>query len=128
MVSLRKKKPATAVVPFSPEAVFQGEPSLQTVKIDMLLQVLALFVEPMWKKYQPILSLMGIRETPEALIRVILLPQNEALLKSSIDSVCSIMKAAADDQVTRQDYEEILLSGIEVIRVVNSTKVEEVPA
>ena len=132
-LSIRKKKPATALVPFNPEAVFQGEPSLQTAKLDMLLQVLSLFAQPMWKQYQPILSLvkmagMAIPDSPQDLISAILLSQNDERTKNSVLSALEIMRAVVDDQVSRQDYEEILLSGIEVIKVVNSTKVEEVPA
>ena len=125
-LSIRKKKPPTAMVPFTPETIFQGEPSPQTVKLDMLLQVMALIIQPMWKKYQPFLTLVGIRETPEELISAVLHQSSDMRMKSSIDYALSIMQAVADDQVSPQDFEPILFDGVNAIKIVNSTKVEEV--
>lgn len=134
MVSLRKRKPAaTALIPYNPEEIMRGEPSTQSLKLNMTLQVLALFVQPMWKQYQPVLSLVklagiAIPDSPDQLISAILQTQSDERMRSSVLSACEIMRAVVDDQVTPQEFEEILLRGIEIIKVVNSDENRRIEA
>ena len=134
MVALRKKRSATqALAPFNPEQIMQGEPSLQIDKLSMTLQVASLFLEPLWKQAQPILFILKLKGMPipdslQDLISALLLQMNDEHMRSSVLSALEIMKAVVDDQVSVQAFEDILLSHIEVIKIVNSTKVEEVPA
>lgn len=131
MGALHRKKPATtAVVPFNPEQIMQGESSTQSVKITMTLQVLSLFLQPLWKQAQPILLLlkmkgMAIPSSPEELISAVLLQNNDDLTRNSVLSVCEIMRAVVDEAVTPQAFEEILLTHMAVlqaVRVVEESK------
>lgn len=123
-LSLRKKKPTAALVPVNSEEIMRGEPSLQTAKLDMTLQVLSLFIAPLWKQYQPVLALVklagvAIPDQPDQLISALLQSQNDAHMRSSVLSACEIMRAAVDDQVSTQAFEEILLTHIAIIKAVN---------
>ena len=71
---------------------------------------------------------IAIPDSPDQLISAILLSQNDERMRSSVLSACEIMRAVVDDQVSQQDYEEILLRGIEVIKVVNSDENRRVTA
>lgn len=117
-LSLHKKKPA----PFNPEQIMQGEPSNQSLKLNMTAQVTLLFLEKPLRLYSPLLQMFGIQVTPEALISALSQSRNDARMKSCVLSVCAIMRAAVDEAVSPQDFEDILL------REVDNIRTEEVPA
>lgn len=113
MLGRKKKKPALTIV--QPE-----ELSAQGNKLLMTLQLVFLYIEPKVGAYRPIVeTFLGLPLSPEMLISVISQSRSDSNISSLLDCVSQILKAAADDQVSPDDFEEVLLIGAERIKALN---------